>query len=122
MSNLIEVNPNNSAIKFFSVGNVRFVAYDNLNAYKIVFRSCESCVHISQSNFVKPDELEHSVSVWGSNTTDLFPVLSSAQLDLTVSFHSFDAYLQVCELFNMIPDFEVVRSCARSSLDDLGAE
>lgn len=123
MSNLIEVNSHSDSIRFVDLGKIRFVSYDELGVCKIVFSFCDSGVHVSQSRFFEPDELKHSFSPWGTNTTEFTPVLSLVETnDFSVALRSVDAYLQVCELFNMIPDFDVVRACSRSCLDDLGEE
>ncbi|ELN6866945.1 hypothetical protein WOB77_15235 [Vibrio parahaemolyticus] len=120
-SKLIQVNPHSDSIRFVDLGNIRFVSYDDLGVCKIVFSFCDSDIHVSQSRFFEPDELKHSSEPWGGNTTEFTPVLSLVETnDFSVTLRSVDTYLQVCELFNMIPDVSVVGACSRSSLDDLG--
>ncbi len=95
-----------------------FFAYGN-DSFAVGFSNSNSDVAFYVQVKVKPDALKHSVFTLDHIN---YPMLSDLDTVFNLHFKCVQDYLDVCELFNMIPDFDVVRACSRSCLDDLGEE
>ncbi|MGQ4498673.1 hypothetical protein ACUIA4_08735 [Vibrio parahaemolyticus] len=106
MSNLIQVNSNDSSIKFIDFGHMRLTAFSGSRTYMIRAWSSLNGISFHYEREVTPSQLEHLA---GFSDTEV-ALINDKATGFCFAVSTLYVYKAICELFSMPLNDNVIRA------------